>query len=373
MNSLSTGYEATGVDVEGTSYALLAHLKHNDMDSSKKFVNWLLRHRSASGSFVSTQDTVVALQALSEYSIQASTAAPDISGMVLADNTPQLLRVKRENAALLQEFLIINARGKIVVNATGTGTAALNVKLRYNVLAPPQQNCKRYQRPDVALEERQPRADKEGGFVVVEKGIFSEKALQAVSKNFAPVGKREVKAVTETCLKFRIEKEFDVTNLQTSTVRVYDYYDGSVSPSQSNVVWKGNVSANYVIAGYRHIAFYIDKVIKEGEENETIKGQTRLLVGRQLCNTSNLDVGREYIIFGKDSDQVIDGDTRHSRPALADACTAKKSCYSAGLYYKRGGHVTLYTYFVVCGWVPALNSIVYADNSEDSIDPESSQ
>ncbi|KAL3229476.1 hypothetical protein MRX96_023569 [Rhipicephalus microplus] len=445
MNSLSTGYEATGVDVEGTSYALLAHLKHNDMDSSKKFVNWLLRHRSASGSF----DTVVALQALSEYSIQASTAAPDISGMVLADNTPQLLRVKRENAALLQEFLIINARGKIVVNATGTGTAALNVKLRYNVLAPPQQNCKfsvsvtaavyhelfdqgpggicdlatrrlgllhcplpasrrrvgratASGRPGNNFDNRltyqikvctRYLAGNESNMAIVDVGIFTgfkpnTDDLKKVVSDNAEVGKYEerdngvvfylqtVKAVTETCLKFRIEKEFDVTNLQTSTVRVYDYYDGSVSPSQSNVgsscsksygpesasfsvklfcdgnmckcataecpvnetfsdvikpgrphvesnkkalekiacddhdyVWKGNVSANYVIAGYRHIAFYIDKVIKEGEENETIKGQTRLLVGRQLCNTSNLDVGREYIIFGKDSDQVIDGDT----------------------------------------------------------------
>lgn len=41
------------------------------------------------------------------------------------------------------------------------------------------------------------QADKEGGFVVVEKGIFSEKALQAVSKNFAPVGKREVRVKTK--------------------------------------------------------------------------------------------------------------------------------------------------------------------------------
>lgn len=161
MNSLSTGDEATGVDVEGTSYALLAHLKHNDMDSSKKFVNWLLRHRSASGSFVSTQDTVVALQALSEYSIQASTAAPDISGVVFADNTKQQLRVERDNAALLQEFHIVDARGKIVVNASGTGTAALNVKLRYNVLAPPQQECKRNERPNTALEEQRPQDDQE--------------------------------------------------------------------------------------------------------------------------------------------------------------------------------------------------------------------
>uniref|UniRef100_A0A131YWD5 CD109 antigen (Gov platelet alloantigens) n=1 Tax=Rhipicephalus appendiculatus TaxID=34631 RepID=A0A131YWD5_RHIAP len=449
MNSLSTGDEATGVDVEGTSYALLAHLKHRDMDSSKKIVNWLLRHRSASGSFVSTQDTVVALQALSEYSIQASTAAPDISGVIFADNAQQQLGVKRDNAALLQEFHIVDARGKIVVNATGTGTAALNVKLRYNVLAPPQQECKfdvsataavynefldqglggicslamnrlgLLQCPLPASRRRVGRATASGqpgrnpekltyqikvctrylggnesNMAIVDVGLFTgfkpnTADLNKVVSDNAEVGKYEerengvafyldtVKATTETCLKFRIDREFNVTNLQTSTVRVYDYYEGGASPSQFNVgsscskpyglesasssvklfrdgnmfkcataecpvnetfsdvikrgrnnsqtnrnalekiacdqhdyVWRGNVSANYVIAGYRHVAFHINNVIKEGEESETIQNQTRVLVGRHLCNTSNLDVGREYIIFGKDSDQQItEGDT----------------------------------------------------------------
>ncbi|KAL1470787.1 hypothetical protein MTO96_024047 [Rhipicephalus appendiculatus] len=374
------------------------------------------------GPFVSTQDTVVALQALSEYSIQASTAAPDISGVIFADNAQQQLGVKRDNAALLQEFHIVDARGKIVVNATGTGTAALNVKLRYNVLAPPQQECKfdvsataavynefldqglggicslamnrlgLLQCPLPASRRRVGRATASGqpgrnpekltyqikvctrylggnesNMAIVDVGLFTgfkpnTADLNKVVSDNAEVGKYEerengvafyldtVKATTETCLKFRIEREFNVTNLQTSTVRVYDYYEGGASPSQSNVgsscsksyglesasssvklfrdgnmfknalekiacdqhdyVWRGKVSANYVIAGYRHVAFHIDNVIKEGEESETITGQTRVLVGRHLCNTSNLDVGREYIIFGKDSDQQItEGDT----------------------------------------------------------------
>ncbi|KAH7974737.1 hypothetical protein HPB49_018891 [Dermacentor silvarum] len=372
MNSLSTGDEATGIDVEGTSYALLAHLKHHDMDSSKKFVNWLLRHRSASGSFVSTQDTVVALQALSEFSIQASNAAPDISGVVLTDNTLQDFRIKRDNAALLQEFQIVNAKGKIVVNASGIGTAALNVRLRYNVLVPSQQGCKFalsvaaeiYREsiegpgilPDILVQklgvqwshlasrhrvgraQEKPRnkpddentyqikvctrylGGNESNMAIVDVGTFTgfrpiKDDLNKVVNDTAGVDKYEerengvffylktVKAATETCLKFRVEKEFAVTNLQTSTVKVYDYY---------KPMWKGKVSANYVLAGYRHLAFDIDKVIKEGEENtETLEGHTRLFLGRQLCNTSNLDVGREYIIFGKDSDEdITDGGLR---------------------------------------------------------------
>ncbi|XP_049513819.1 complement C3 [Dermacentor silvarum] len=422
MNSLSTGDEATGIDVEGTSYALLAHLKHHDMDSSKKFVNWLLRHRSASGSFVSTQDTVVALQALSEFSIQASNAAPDISGVVLTDNTLQDFRIKRDNAALLQEFQIVNAKGKIVVNASGIGTAALNVRLRYNVLVPSQQGCKFalsvaaeiYREsiegpgilPDILVQklgvqwshlasrhrvgraQEKPRnkpddentyqikvctrylGGNESNMAIVDVGTFTgfrpiKDDLNKVVNDTAGVDKYEerengvffylktVKAATETCLKFRVEKEFAVTNLQTSTVKVYDYYKpnelcsqsyrpepastsvelfcdgnmckcataecpvnetfidvikttGKIACDDHDFVWKGKVSANYVLAGYRHLAFDIDKVIKEGEENtETLEGHTRLFLGRQLCNTSNLDVGREYIIFGKDSDEDI--------------------------------------------------------------------
>nr|XP_050031301.1 A.superbus venom factor 1-like [Dermacentor andersoni] len=433
MNTLSTGDEATGIDVEGTGYALLAHLKHRDLDSSKKFVNWLLRHRSASGSFVSTQDTVVALQALSEFSIQISNAAPDIFGVVFADNTLQDFRVKRENAALLQEFTIVDARGKIVVNASGMGTAALNVRLRYNILAPPQQGCKfdlsvaaemysesgggpgklpvdLLQKIGVQGSHLPPRhrvgraqgkpknkPDKEptyqikvctrylgrneSNMAIVDVGIFTgfrpiKDDLEKVANETAGVESYEerengvifylktMKAATATCLKFRVEREFAVANLQTSTVKVYDYYrqsdnctqsyrpdpasasvklfcDGNmckcataecpvnetftnvIKPGNSykesnrmalrriacddhDFVWRGKVSANYVLAGYRHVAFHIDKVIKEGEENSrTLQNQTRLFLGRQLCNTSNLDVGRQYVIFGKDSDDDI--------------------------------------------------------------------
>ncbi|XP_077547209.1 venom factor-like isoform X1 [Haemaphysalis longicornis] len=441
LNLMSTGNEATGMDVEGTSYALLAHLKHGDIESSKKFVNWLLRHRSASGSFVSTQDTIVALQALSEYAVEASNRAPDINAEVFVDNEPAsrtTFRIKRDNSAILQELDIHNAKQRIIVNASGVGAASLNVKLRYHVLVPPEKEkaCKFslsatadvYKEAAKAgalildaelLKKLEVNADpfaqlitrrrvgrskakkilggkntqafkvqvctsylgsEASNMVIMDIGMFTgfspiEDDLKKVVAENPAVGRFETKdksvifyldsvtAAAETCVAFRIQQDFKITNAQTASVRVYDYYkpDESCSKfyglnsSTSSVqlfcegnqckcaaaecpvnatflselngtknqnkyriqdiacedhdfVWKGTVIANHVLAGYRQIYFNINNVIKQGEENATtLLGNVRRFQSRALCDASDLAVGQEYFIFGQDSEEYSAG------------------------------------------------------------------
>ncbi|NWX84664.1 CO4 protein, partial [Nothoprocta pentlandii] len=59
------------VSVEATAYALLQTLLLRDMDYARPIATWLTEKRNYGGGFCSTQDTVVALEALSAYSIQA--------------------------------------------------------------------------------------------------------------------------------------------------------------------------------------------------------------------------------------------------------------------------------------------------------------
>ncbi|MGH0174901.1 UNVERIFIED_CONTAM: hypothetical protein FKN15_072669 [Acipenser sinensis] len=62
--------QAESISVETTAYALLQTLLVNDITYATPVVRWLTEQRKKGGGFRSTQDTVVALEALSQYSIQ---------------------------------------------------------------------------------------------------------------------------------------------------------------------------------------------------------------------------------------------------------------------------------------------------------------
>ncbi|NWW89730.1 CO4 protein, partial [Rhynochetos jubatus] len=63
------------ISVETTAYALLQTLLLKDMEYARPIATWLTERRNYGGGYCSTQDTVVALEALSAYSIQTSNTA----------------------------------------------------------------------------------------------------------------------------------------------------------------------------------------------------------------------------------------------------------------------------------------------------------
>ncbi|NXG25538.1 CO4 protein, partial [Grallaria varia] len=68
------------VSVETTAYALLQTLLLKDMEYARPIATWLTERRNYGGGYCSTQDTVVALEALSVYSIQTlNTASTDLT------------------------------------------------------------------------------------------------------------------------------------------------------------------------------------------------------------------------------------------------------------------------------------------------------
>jgi len=134
-------------DVETTAYAVLsllgggiANMKVPDAFSA---IRWLLHQRNSRGAFGSTQDTVVGLQAISEYAMAASNRAPDAvltasSAMLgtVPGSTPWTATVSQLDYDVLKarEFLIDEALGDAVnISATGTGSVLVTVGLQYNV------------------------------------------------------------------------------------------------------------------------------------------------------------------------------------------------------------------------------------------------
>uniref|UniRef100_A0A224YUW9 Gov platelet alloantigens n=1 Tax=Rhipicephalus zambeziensis TaxID=60191 RepID=A0A224YUW9_9ACAR len=462
LSTRSTGTEPSALVVEGTAYALLTLLAHNEVETAKTIVNWLNTHRSASGSFASTQDTVVALQALTEFALKSREPNVDLTCNVTLSsqrNFQRSLRLKRDNAAILQQLDIRDVTGKMFVKASGTGSGLLSVKLKYNVLVPPELLCKfnvtvradiRNTRENIARsvelppdllkdllgEFRRRRSitswlqndsrsrdyspaspffpDESGrlnggnsdtaaasvqatpqskltydievcsryigvedsNMAVIEVGLFSgfepiKEDLEKARNDSDLLAKYEMteKNVilyfdkipweSPTCVKFRIERQHVVYNVQSAVVKVYDYYNpmhsctqfygpGSTSPllklvcdgnqcqcaaaqcprkepfleveragttlkkrhkllefvcQQHDFAWIGEVSSNDVINGYRHITFRVDTVIKEGlESSASVMTGKKLFVARELCSTADLIEGERYFMFGRDSE-----------------------------------------------------------------------
>ncbi|XP_067661748.1 complement C3-like [Haliotis asinina] len=122
--------------VETTAYALLTYLEHGFIKESHSIVSWLMGQRESHGSFVSTQDTVIGLQALSEYSIKTYSSILDMTCDLRSDvdaSFKESILLQHEDAFVLKTVPRVPTGGKLVFEAAGTGVGMMQVEVRYNV------------------------------------------------------------------------------------------------------------------------------------------------------------------------------------------------------------------------------------------------
>nr|ACN37845.1 complement component C3 [Ruditapes decussatus] len=139
------GKPASAHSVETTAYGLLAMLEFNDFRRSSSIVSWLISQRDGQGSFRTTQDTVVGLQALSQYSIATYSADVDLKVTLSADNwITEEIRVTEENAILqkvIPKLPVERGDNRLLVQVQGTGSAVMAIDLRYNRPATEEETC----------------------------------------------------------------------------------------------------------------------------------------------------------------------------------------------------------------------------------------
>ena len=141
-------------DVETTAYALLSVTRSQQNDlanlvaTGMAVVRWLSNQRNGQGGFRSTQDTVVALQALSSYSMATSSLAGahalevDFAAPIVGSLLPKKITIDDSTSKVLQRFDLdsktvpIAADGsiKFELSASGKGVALVQLVLRYNKL-----------------------------------------------------------------------------------------------------------------------------------------------------------------------------------------------------------------------------------------------
>ncbi|NXK98087.1 OVOS protein, partial [Formicarius rufipectus] len=133
---------APSAEIEITSYVLLALLHRTklapeDLSYISRIVYWLIKQQNPYGGFSSSQDTVVALQALSQYAYL--TFSKDTRNTVqvhFMESRSKIFQVNDKNRFLLQQTSLPIIPGNYSVEVNGTGCVYLQTTLRYNIHLP---------------------------------------------------------------------------------------------------------------------------------------------------------------------------------------------------------------------------------------------
>ncbi|KAL1022981.1 hypothetical protein UPYG_G00035010 [Umbra pygmaea] len=125
-------------EVEMTAYGLLTYTLLGDVASALPVVKWLSQQRNALGGFSSTQDTCVALQALSEYAILSYVGGVNLTISLASTNLDfqESFELHRDNQKILQSASIPSIPTGLFVSAKGEGCCLMQIDVTYNVPDP---------------------------------------------------------------------------------------------------------------------------------------------------------------------------------------------------------------------------------------------
>lgn len=260
-------------DVELTSYGLLLTLLRNDLSTSLSIVKYLVGKSSSLGSYSNTQDTVLALQALSQFGIRSSESAG--SGTKSVDITTSLIdsssntlasktfKTTEENSIVLQTWDLPSCRAKVSLNAQGSGTALFQLIASYNIPKNPvkpvftiRQNTTKSATNSVNIKtcatynkDSTTAKSESTGMTLIEATLLSgyeanKQELDGLVGNVKYLKLVEIKDQqvvvfyldqlddsNELCVEWKMHKVNDVDNLQAVPVKVYDYYQSNLEYS----------------------------------------------------------------------------------------------------------------------------------------------
>ncbi|CAB3219757.1 unnamed protein product [Arctia plantaginis] len=144
-NSLSTSIEAT-------SYAVLALRgrvwgRGRGGPEARAALSWLAAHRSAGGGFVATQDTLVALEALTAWS--SGSPSTHLNVTVRSDDRAQTLTLLP--GARIPEVISLMPGDRLNVNVQGKGCALVQATRSYHTVSTPEKEPQKLLSVQVAV------------------------------------------------------------------------------------------------------------------------------------------------------------------------------------------------------------------------------
>ncbi|XP_064608554.1 CD109 antigen-like [Liolophura sinensis] len=129
-------HQSKAASIEATSYVCLVYALKKDISKSSQCLAWLVSQQNDYGGFVSTQDTVVAIQALSAMGPFFYTKTQDGSVTVEAAGTSASLTVNDANRLELQQATLPVNASSVTVRASGMGVFLVSISVRYHIQTP---------------------------------------------------------------------------------------------------------------------------------------------------------------------------------------------------------------------------------------------
>lgn len=123
-------------NIATTAYALLVFIKRQAM-IQKEIVEWLNTQRLYDSGWATTEDTIVAMQALIDFSI--NDRLRDVTDITITVEAPTqynfsgTLHIGEENISQMQYIDIPNAFGAVTIKAQGSGMAIVQLSVDYSV------------------------------------------------------------------------------------------------------------------------------------------------------------------------------------------------------------------------------------------------
>lgn len=147
--------------IEITALGLLTSVRRADLQRALPLVRWLIEQQNSNGGFASTQDTVLAIEALASFAAasqssqspptldieflyprQQAAAAAATSGRLAAPirrNNVDQIQISPSNALVSQQTRLPNNISWVQVQASGSGAAVVQVSWQYNLLVSAEQ------------------------------------------------------------------------------------------------------------------------------------------------------------------------------------------------------------------------------------------
>lgn len=127
----NTWSQPQSLSVEITAYALLALYQIN-IGEALKVIRWLVGQQTSFGGFQSTQDTVVALEALGKFAAQLSVSSSGLNlTLTTSSGSPINASVNSDNALVLQTFDLPQDVRQLNVSAAGNGVAIVSLSCKF--------------------------------------------------------------------------------------------------------------------------------------------------------------------------------------------------------------------------------------------------
>ncbi|NWW72562.1 OVOS protein, partial [Climacteris rufus] len=252
---------APSAEIEMTSYVLLALLNRTkltpeDLSYISRIVYWLIKQQNPYGGFSSSQDTVVALQALAQYGYLTFSKNGFNTVKVHSMNSPhKIFQVNDKNRFLLQQASLPTIPGDYSVEVNGTGCVYLQTTLRYNVHLPKEVagfslsirtanvSCTSNYPPkfDLVLSASYTGNRKVSNMAIIDVKMLSgfgpvESSLKEFQHQNSVVDRVDIKnnhilfylqkvSREEISFSFSVEQRLPVSDIKPVPVHIYDYYE----------------------------------------------------------------------------------------------------------------------------------------------------